>query len=190
LHERDIQVISTAQVDPNVGAALLSDVGALQVRYLAHKGHRKIAFAQTDDEALGYFARQRLTEVLAACQAQQLPTPPLHQFALDGSNARVVIERWHAEEVTAICAYNDEVAHAVLYGIRAAHLHCPGDMAVIGVDDIPVSAVSVPPLTSIGWDDQAVSRHLTNVLLAALGQKPDVQVASDMAVVLRERESA
>jgi DNA-binding LacI/PurR family transcriptional regulator len=130
---------------------------------------------------------------MATCQALGLPAPPVQRFALDGSDARATIERWHAEGITAICAYNDEVAHAVLYGIRAARLQCPGDIAVIGVDDIPLSAVAAPPLTSIGWDDdRATSWYMTSVLLSALGQGSNSLAAPALQVELevRERESA
>ena len=47
--------------------------------------------------------------------------------------------------VTAVCAYNDDVALAVLAGMHRLALTAPGDLAVIGVDDIPAAALAVPP---------------------------------------------
>jgi DNA-binding LacI/PurR family transcriptional regulator len=195
LRERDIRVISFARANPkvDVDSMLFTDVGALQARYLVGKGHHRIAYAQTDDEALRFFADERLAGVLATCEALRLPAPPVQRFALDGSDARATIERWHAEKITAICAYNDEVAHVALYGIRAASLQCPGDIAVIGMDDIPLSAVAAPPLTSIGWEDvKTMSWYMTGVLLSAIGQGSDFLATSapKVALVVRERESA
>lgn len=68
-----------------------------------------------------------------------------------------------------MCCYNDEVALAVLYGIREAGLRCPEDMAVIGCDDIPAAAVSYPPLTSVALNIDDDVTWMVDALLHQLG---------------------
>jgi DNA-binding LacI/PurR family transcriptional regulator len=69
--------------------------------------------------------------------------------------------------VTAVCAQSDEIACLVLYGIHAAGLRCPGDLAVIGVDASPMGVVSTPPLTTVQFDPRAVA----DVALAAVFER-------------------
>jgi DNA-binding LacI/PurR family transcriptional regulator len=53
-------------------------------------------------------------------------------------------------------------------------LSAPGDMAVIGVDDIPTARLSDPPLTSAEYDLQAAARLRAEAIVAALaGDTPD-----------------
>ena len=49
--------------------------------------------------------------------------------------------------VTAACAYNDETALALLAGLRGRGLTAPDDLAVVGVDDIPVAILADPALS-------------------------------------------
>ena len=78
--------------------------------------------------------------------------------------------RWRAgaEPVTAVAAYNDEVALAVLSGLRAEGLRTPQDVAVIGVDDIPAARLAAPALTTIWQAIDAQARYLADAVLAAL----------------------
>jgi DNA-binding LacI/PurR family transcriptional regulator len=162
--------------------------GPLQVAHLAGHGHTRLAFAQSADPSLAPLADVRCETVLEACRALQLPPPPVEAFELDGTGASEIVARWHADGITAVCAYNDEVAYAVLRGIRLAGLRCPDDLAVVGVDDMRFNVVSEPPLTSVGWDVEGAVALLTRMLLESLGLSdgtPETPVASRVY----ERES-
>jgi DNA-binding LacI/PurR family transcriptional regulator len=67
--------------------------------------------------------------------------------------------------VTAIFAANDQMAVGVL---RALHEHgrsVPGDVCVIGFDDIPESAHLIPPLSTVRPDFAATGRQCVTMLL-------------------------
>ncbi|UAK35979.1 substrate-binding domain-containing protein [Nocardia asteroides] len=83
-----------------------------------------------------------------------------------------VITGWARDGVTAVCTQNDETAFSVLHGVREAGLHCPQDMAAIGVDAIPLGAVSTPPLTSIGLDAGTIIELSVSAMMAELGFAP------------------
>ena len=50
---------------------------------------------------------------------------------------------------TALLADNDSVAIGACKAFLEAGYHIPGDFSLIGVDDIPFSAVSIPALTTM-----------------------------------------
>ncbi len=69
---------------------------------------------------------------------------------------------------SAIFAQNDLMAAGVL---RAAHdlgLHVPTQLAVIGVDDIPMAAYLEPPLTTIRQDFLQIGREAAKLLIRSL----------------------
>ena len=75
--------------------------------------------------------------------------------------------------VTAVCAYNDETAMAVLAGMQRRGLRAPDDIAVIGVGDIAAAQASLPPLSTIGFDYEETGRELAQAILESLaGGKP------------------
>jgi DNA-binding LacI/PurR family transcriptional regulator len=88
--------------------------------------------------------------------------------------------------VDLICAYNDDVALAVLAGMAVHHLTAPTDLAVIGVDNVPTAALASPPLTTVDFHPAAIGRHLAAIVLGEQNEPPDV-LASPVLVV---RESA
>ena len=73
--------------------------------------------------------------------------------------------------MTAVCAYNDEVALAVLAGLHRLGLSAPQDLAVIGVDDIPAAALSQPPLTTVTRDMSALAKYIAETVQRRLTKK-------------------
>lgn len=69
----------------------------------------------------------------AARQLDYRPRASARALAAGRSDA---VAAWTTRSVTGICAYNDEVAMAVLAGIRAHGRTVPGDMALVGAGDI------------------------------------------------------
>jgi DNA-binding LacI/PurR family transcriptional regulator len=149
-------------------------IGELQARHLAEAGHRRLGFALPDDDRLRAFTVPRLEGVTRMCAGFGLPAPVVLTVPLDAAQAARAVRRWVAGQVpvTGICAYNDEVALAVLAGVRAEHLTSPADLAVIGVDDIPAARLSVPPLTTVATGMAVLGEHLADLVSAALGGRP------------------
>jgi DNA-binding LacI/PurR family transcriptional regulator len=165
-------------------------VGRRQVEHLTAAGHTRLGYARPDDERLRIFAEPRLDGVRSACRSGGLATPAVETVALGAEAAADAVRRWRASGVTAVCAYNDEVALAVLAGVRLLGLTVPADLAVIGVDDIPPARLAAPPLTTVATDQSAVAAHLCETVLAAMkGEPGPVFRAAELVGVVR-RESA
>ncbi|WP_425842079.1 LacI family DNA-binding transcriptional regulator [Streptomyces fractus] len=165
-----------------------SRVGLLQVGHLAGRGHQAIGYGAPTDRRLHDFYELRLEGVRRACVERGLFPPAVREVPLDVVSAAEHARRWVAEGVTAVCAFNDEVAFALLAGMRAAGLSAPDALAVIGVDDIPLAPFAAPPLTTVNQHLATVAAELAESVLHGLehpNQFPRRQ--SEVArVVIRE----
>jgi DNA-binding LacI/PurR family transcriptional regulator len=144
-------------------------IGALQARHLA-TSHRMLGYAYPDDDRVAVFAEPRLDGVRDTLAELGLPEPDVRTVPLKPAAAAEVVRAWLAEDppVTGICAFNDEIAMAVLAGLAHLGLEAPRDMAVVGVDNIPSAAVAHPPLTTVVQDFTAIAEHCVRSVVAAL----------------------
>jgi DNA-binding LacI/PurR family transcriptional regulator len=163
-------------------------VGRLQAEHLAAAGHTALGYAYPDDDRVRIFAEPRLAGTVTACRARGTAAPSVRTVPLDADAAVPAVRAWRAEGVTAVCAYNDDVALAVLAGMRRLGLRAPADLAVIGVDDIPAARLAVPALTTVTTDQAAVAAHLAATVLAAVQGRPApvADLSGIVSVVARE----
>src|SRR6266568_4192547 len=101
---------------------------ALQVGYLVERGHRRIALALPAVHSSLADARQRLT--VQQANTLDLPIPPCLDLPSTrvGSVAAVENLRREHPEVTAIAAFNDEVALRAVSALRDLGLAVPADL--------------------------------------------------------------
>jgi DNA-binding LacI/PurR family transcriptional regulator len=167
-------------------------VGRLQAEHLAVAGHRQLGYAFPDDPRVRFFAEPRLEGVRQASAELGLPEPDVRTVPLDADAAAVAVRAWRAADprVTGICAYNDEVALAVLAGLRVCGLSAPGDLAVVGVDDVPTAALADPPLTTVTTDFRVIAEHVAQSIVRALAGEPAPRRPGSDVVQLLVRGSA
>jgi DNA-binding LacI/PurR family transcriptional regulator len=160
--------------DAGTFADFQQGIGRAQVEHLAATGHHRLGFALPDDDRLSAFAQPRLEGARRECARLGLDEPVTRTVALDTASAGQAIRHWRRTRprVTGICAYNDEVALAVLAGLRAHHLSAPADLAVIGVDNIAAGALVEPALTTIATGMSTLGHHLASAVINALDGKP------------------
>jgi DNA-binding LacI/PurR family transcriptional regulator len=182
--------------DPGVAGTFSASqraIGRLQARHLVNRGHEVIGYAAATDPRVQQFVEMRLEGVRAECAEAGLPAPVVRPVDLTLDSAAGAIRAWrgHTPPVTALAAYNDEVAIALLAGLRAERLTAPDDMAVIGVDDIPGAQFTVPPLTTVSQSLDEQARHLAALVVAGLeGDAETPQDAQHETLELVVRESA
>jgi DNA-binding LacI/PurR family transcriptional regulator len=173
-------------------ALLLSQrrVGRLQVEHLAAAGHRRIGYALPDDPRVRTFADLRLEGARLACARLGLDPPDVQTVPVDGAPTSAAIEAWHGTGVTGVCAYSDDVAFAVLAGVRALGLRVPRDLAVVGMDDVPVARFASPPLTTITHNMPVIARYLATSVRRAIDGDPPPRPPRTETITLVVRESA
>ncbi|MDL5155899.1 LacI family DNA-binding transcriptional regulator [Actinomycetospora termitidis] len=73
---------------------------------------------------------------------------------------------------TAVFAFNDLLAIGAVRALKAAGRRVPGEVAVVGYDDIPMAALVDPPLTTVHTDKYELGRTLVEVLGRRLDGHP------------------
>lgn len=168
-------------VDPHAGSSSLPTVdshnlqGAMTAtKYLLSLGHRRIGFlAGRPDLESARLREQGYRQALG--QAGIGFDPELVRvggYALESTAgpARELLEM--RERPTAIFAANDLSAIATMQVARDLTLSIPDDLSVIGFDNIPESALTDPPLTTIDQSIQGMGFEAAK-LLVRLIDEPD-----------------
>jgi DNA-binding LacI/PurR family transcriptional regulator len=76
---------------------------------------------------------------------------------------------------TAVIASSDQMALGAMHAIRSRGLVIPGDMAVVGFDDIAMAAHANPPLTTISPPKFEIGARAMQLLLANDAGEPSVR---------------
>ena len=112
--------------------------------------------------------------------------PFLPSFEGGLSAARVLLEK----QPTAVIAYNDLMAIGVMNGFVQAGLHVPDHVSVLGFDDILMSRLTLPSLTTIAAPIRQMGRTAVgNVVALINGAKPQSLEATVLPVTLKVRGS-
>ncbi len=109
-------------------------------------------------------------------------------YSLNGSAPLALELLAGADRPTAVFCLSDSIAYGVYAACAELGLRIPGDVAVAGFDDHPISRLLSPPLTTTDWDCGAVARSAVEFLVSALDGGGAVQ-RRVMAPQLRVRSS-
>ncbi|MFE6887734.1 LacI family DNA-binding transcriptional regulator [Streptomyces sp. NPDC057694] len=142
---------------------------ALQIRHLVDRGHSRIALALPDADTPLATARLRFADETA----RSLGAAPLLSFVVPRPRAAgtVAVRAFRAAhpEVTAVAAFNDDVALRALTAVQDLGLSVPDDIAVMGFDDTEYGELMTPALTTVHIDAEAHGRLAARL---ALGLDP------------------
>jgi LacI family transcriptional regulator len=73
--------------------------------------------------------------------------------------------------LTAIAAGNDYIAAGCYVALRKAGLRCPEDVSVIGYDDIPMSGLLTPSLSTMHYPGYEMGLEAAGLILAQMNEK-------------------
>ena len=151
-------------VDQQLGARLAT-------RYLVEQGHREIVHVRGPRD--WFDAQQRYLGWRSELEDAgiSVPTP----VDADWTAARgFEVGRELAREglPSAVFAANDQLALGMLRAFAEAGADVPGDVSVVGFDDIPGSAYFSPPLTTVRREFDELGRKTIGMLLAAIDGEP------------------
>lgn len=89
-------------------------------------------------------------------------------------------------EATAVFVSNDQMALGVLHALHEAGRSVPGEVSVVGYDDVPEAAHFLPPLTTVRTDFAELGTRSLRLLLDRIdGAEPapsDAPVAAELVV--------
>lgn len=155
---------------------------ALAVQHLYRSGHRQIGFVGL---CRHYTIVQRYRGFREALWDLGLALVPEWVVECEGLNpdaGYAALGRLLAQggsRPTAVCCANDAVAMGVLRAAAEAGLAVPGDLAVVGFDDVDMAAHLIPPLTTVRVPKQAMGA-LAVRRLAERAACPDLPVTRSL----------
>ncbi|MGP4069434.1 LacI family DNA-binding transcriptional regulator [Halobacillus sp. B29] len=144
------------------------------VQYLHSLGHRKIA--HISGQLSTFAGKQRLKGYMEAMKSLHLSVP--EEYIMVGS----FLSRDSGQEAmgnllnitdppTAIYAAGDNLAIGAIQAIREAGFEVPGDYSVIGFDDIDISQVLYPSLTTLRQQTELIGVKSGELLLYQIHAK-------------------
>ena len=142
-HGTELEGVPTVNIDNRAGV-----VAAIQ--HLLDLGHTRIGFI--GGRPLGDI-RERRTAYLEHLAAQGHPVPDdyVQKVTNDPAGGASGLKALLALDLqpTAVICSTDHIAIGVLHAAAEVGLAVPGDLSVIGFDDIPIASYLVPPLTTV-----------------------------------------
>lgn len=151
------------------------------VQHLLSLGHKRIAMLKGPpgniDAAERYRAyRQAMLD--AGLDPDEMPDLSGDFTETAGYQSAAVLLRL-AERPTAVFAANDYMAVGLLGAFRQAGVDVPGEMAVVGFDDITISQYLTPALTTVHVDAYELGQQAARRLIAAM-RTPEVRPSHDV----------
>ncbi|MFI6519336.1 LacI family DNA-binding transcriptional regulator [Spirillospora sp. NPDC050679] len=151
-------------------------IGECAVGHLIERGRRRLGAVMPAEPELAHFGVPRMAGAVRAAAAHGLTVRRV-DLPFDEAGAAGAVAGWAAgERPDGIFAYNDDYAMLLMRVLQDAGLEVPGDVAVVGADDLPLGRLLRPRLTTV----------------RVIGDRSAAQVAAQLheLIVRRERDPA
>lgn len=151
----------TASVDQELGASSA-------VRHLIELGHREIVHVAGPLDWLDARGRHRAWRDELSSAGFDEPELVVGDWTSDFAY-ELARHPGRLPDCTAIFAGNDQMALGLIHGFAERGVAVPGDVSVVGFDDLPEARHFLPPLTTVRQDFRALGERSLAMLLDALG---------------------
>jgi LacI family transcriptional regulator len=183
--DRDVDspAVPLVQVDNRTGARIATE-------HLLSLGHRRIAHITgapariSEERLLGYQAA-----LADAGIAPDSSLVAMGSFTEAGGYEAMRTLMAIAQRPTAVFAANDLSAIGALSAVSAAGRSVPGDVSLVGFDDVRLSRYTSPPLTTIRQPAGKIARRATELLLGMIAGRPPRKLRHPFAPELVVRDS-
>jgi LacI family transcriptional regulator len=165
-------------------------VAARVADYVADLGHRRVAviggLTRDNDRA-----RERIAGTLEALARRGAPVPPAwvleRPYTFEAAREAMRTLMRERPRPTAVICGNDVLAIGAVAEARAQGLAVPGDVSVTGFDDLEISALLEPPLTTVRVPTREIGRLAAEQVLESLaaGEPPRTREVPVELVVRR-----
>jgi LacI family transcriptional regulator len=164
------------------------------MEYLINLGHKKIAFVR-GEKSYSYDLKENIYKEYM----NKIKSPYIIINTDDGNTIEVVknTENKIAEindryrigrDITAFCACNDLMAFGILNGCSNLGLSVPKDVSVVGFDNIMISEMSNPKLTTVDQNMKTLGKKAAELIVKTIkneNKKPQ-KVFVDTLLIKRE----
>ncbi|GIV83099.1 MAG: LacI family transcriptional regulator [Candidatus Roseilinea sp.] len=164
--------------------------GYLVGRYLIELGHRQIGCIAGPREETP--SADRIVGLRRALQEAGIPLPS--ELVIRGdftyeSGRQVMAELLQrCPDLSAVFATNDRMAIGAMNHLWRVGKRVPGDISIVGFDDIPIAAMTCPPLTTIAPPKADFARVSVSLLIERInaGRTEPLRVVLPTRLVIRE----
>ena len=157
------------------------------VTHLGDLGHRRVGFVAGPRSS--WSNRERLTGLRSAALGTGVELVEVGNFAPSFDGGRDAADGVVISGVTAVVAYNDLVALGLLNALRLRGVEVPGQVSIVGIDDIPMSSMVQPGLTTLAIPKEQAGRDAIDLLLqllAAPSAPPPAVVQMPTTLLVRD----
>lgn len=157
-----------------VAARYLQDLGHQRIALLTHSRYKDRKLHRDSCEiAEGYHRAMAEKGLAPKVFAMKLDYGNLTHADFARAGAECLKRLMAAKPVpTAVISYNDPMAYGLIQGCRKAGIRVPDDLSVIGNNDMILSTLIDPPLSSMKLDAFRIGFEGASRLLAAIDGKP------------------
>ncbi len=139
---------------------------------IASGRHRIAAIAGPQDTRVGVERHRGHLEAMAVAGLDGSRTE-VSDFTESGGAAAMLRLMERFPDLDAVFAESDNMAAGAVRSLRAAGRSVPGDVAVVGFDDLPIARSTDPGLTTVHQPVQALGQEMAKMLIALLaGERP------------------
>jgi LacI family transcriptional regulator len=160
----------------------------LAVRHLHSLGHKEIAFISgllDHPDAI-----QRLNGFKAEIKRKKLKVDEAlivySDFQESGGFKAMSTLIGRGVHFTAVIAANDQMAYGARLALHRAGFHVPEDVSLIGFDDLPHSAFTLPPLTTVRQSIYEIGIAAAKAMLDLLKNKTPPSKFIEAELIVRE----
>jgi LacI family transcriptional regulator len=115
--------------------------------HLAGLGHARLGYLGGPSGS--WAAGERRTAVRSTGETSGMEVVEFSVSEPTFEAAAIVVPEILASGVSAVLAFNDQMALGVIAGLTSRGVSVPHDISVVGFDDVPMAAMVAPPLTTI-----------------------------------------
>lgn len=174
--------------------------GRIAMNHLLSMGHRNIAIITTP------LRKQTRAQTLMGCRMA------LQDYGLNFSDEDIIIARYEKEledglfefeigkemvrellnrkkKYTAVLAVNDLIACGIVNELKLQGIAVPNEISVIGLDDIPMSSMITPALTTVHMPSYVLGQKACQIMIDALEkneQTAGISLCIQPNLVIRE----
>ncbi len=163
------------------------------VNHLLELGHRAIGYLGAGNRPRSNRVRlQNYTAALAAAGIEPrdawicATSERDRYYADDVTGGQTLLPELARAGVTAVFCYNDMVAVGALTACRELGIRVPGQMSIVGFDDVEMAQYVTPPLTTVHQPKLRLGQLAMDMLLDLLNDKPVTDHVLPAELVIRE----
>jgi LacI family transcriptional regulator len=162
------------------------------IHHLYEKGHRQIGYCGSSVMINNFLERSQA--FYQTMRQLNVPVQERHIFrvqpTIDGAYQDMLARLSDSLDLpTALFADNDLIAMGVLKALKDKGVSVPGDVSLIGFDDLPYCEVTDPPLTTIRVFNRSMGKLAVKRLKSLIEEGTEEFVKIEVGTALIQRDS-